>query len=306
MFSAQSRHDSRLRFRARTCAGAPVDSENLLVIVLEANSYRLRTPFHPTLPPTGTSGVVQPPTRECWVERIRAFGVDASPESETFRAALLLVAGLDVGPNPERISRRTGVPRPFASKCARRLIDNGVWSNGQTVGDWVASPENVDAFARDVAVAEGRLLRRIDPAGRLEWAPPGQWTKSFDGTASADALRATWIDATPRPDMPMSLAEERDGAAPLGSGDSTPAAAAPLHTHSGNGLAPHLDRDSDSALENELVETPEDATAVAGLAETAESATDADSLDSGQDVDSESDAVTPSLEEVFSQAVWLR
>lgn len=273
------------------------------MIVLETNSYRLRTPFHPTLPPTETSDVVQPPTREYWVGRIRALGIDAPPESETFRAALMLVAGLDVGPNPERISRRTGVPRPFASKCARRLIDNGVWSNGQTMGDWVASPEAVDAFARDVAVAEGRLLRRTDPAGRLEWAPPGRWTKSFDGTASADALRSTWIDATPRPEMPMSLAEERDGAAPLGTVDSAPAAAAPLGTHPGDGLAPDLDSEADSALEHEH---GDDSVSIAGLGDATESAADADSPDSAQHVDAEGDAGTPSLEEVFSGAVWLR
>jgi hypothetical protein len=52
------------------------------------------------------------------------------------------------------------------------------WSDG---GD----PES---FRNDVAVAEGKLCRRIDEEGEMEWAPQGYWRKHFEYVAPRDQV----------------------------------------------------------------------------------------------------------------------
>lgn len=247
--------------------------------VLETGWNRFRPPFIPAQHQPDEGGSARLPDArgpEAWERRARLFGVDANRGSETFGAALVLLAGLEVGHNVDRIARRAGLARPFVSKCARRLIDNGVWSAGSTVARWIADPAAGDAFVRDVAVAEGRLLRRIGSGGRMEWAVAGAWTKHFEGgSTEEDRLSVTWTDSPQREAEAVPLAFEREDSAVnapvLVAEVIQPTAAAPVPA----------------------VEVPEPVL---------EEADEEDSTETEQGPGPEA----PSLEQVFSDAVWLR
>lgn len=116
--------------------------------------------------------------------RIRRYNSDLEHDSVTFRAAVILLAGLEFGHNIDRIARRTGYDRAFVARVARRLTDNGVWKAGVTVADWSSSDEASGTFWNDVAVAEGKMCRRIGAGGQIEWAPAGFWNKDFHYVAA--------------------------------------------------------------------------------------------------------------------------
>lgn len=111
-------------------------------------------------------------------ERIKRYNSDIDPRGETFRAAVLLLAASEFGQNIDVLARCTGFERSFVARCARRLIDNGVWVGGSTVADWSSADEASGTFWNDVAVAEGKMCRRVTD-GSVEWAPAGFWNKSF-------------------------------------------------------------------------------------------------------------------------------
>lgn len=309
---ARGWHGSRPR---RVHSQLNIPSGNRSEPVQEANSYRSRTPFEPGYPPSNETHTPAPAQgREAWIARARQLGLSAAPGSEAFNAALLLVASVDIGPNVERLSRRTGVPRPFASKCGRRLVDSGVWSGGCTVGEWVADPTLPfvsDAFLQDVAVAEGRLLRRVGTGGRFEWAPIGRWTKSFDGSGDEDASTATWVEAAPQPDEVVALAEEReDPARPGVNGRATTSSATPSPAPSATVVPtpipqPNGTADSDPAPKAEDRPAPATARPDHPASSTPAPASAAPDELSAEDPTAP-DEPTPSLEEVFSGAVWLR
>jgi hypothetical protein len=137
--------------------------------------------------------------------RIRRYNSDIDAGSDTFRAAVLLLASLEYGQNVELLARRTGYPHSFVAKCARRLIDNGVWSEGRMVASWSPQDEASGAFWNDVAVAEGKLCRRANADGEIEWAPAGYWKKSYEFIESTDQpLSAVYRD----PAQPAPAAEQ--------------------------------------------------------------------------------------------------
>jgi hypothetical protein len=129
--------------------------------------------------------------------RIRRYNSDLEKDSVTFRVAVILLAGLEYGHNIDRISRRTGCERAFVARVARRLTDNGVWNAGVTVADWSSTDEASGTFWNDVAVAEGKMCRRIGPTGQIEWAPAGFWNKSFHYVEQEDdaGLSTLYLDA---------------------------------------------------------------------------------------------------------------
>jgi len=130
--------------------------------------------------------------------RIRRYNADVDPSGSAFKAGVLLLAGLEYGHNIDMLARRTGYERCFVARCARRLIDNGVWKQGQTIVDWSQADEASGTFWNDVAVAEGRMCRRLGEYGRFEWAPAGYWNKSFlfVDPAAKDHVAATYLDPT--------------------------------------------------------------------------------------------------------------
>ena len=138
--------------------------------------------------------------------RIRRYNADVDPSGSTFKAGVLLLAGLEYGHNIDMLANRTGYDRCFVARCARRLIDNGVWKQGRTIADWSQADEASGTFWNDVAVAEGRMCRRLDEGGRFEWAPAGYWNKSFlfVDPAAKDRVAATYLDATQPTAQPAS------------------------------------------------------------------------------------------------------
>lgn len=132
-------------------------------------------------------------------EILNGHAAEIQPRSEKYQAALLLLAGAVHGHNVDLLSRRTGIARPLVARVARRLIDNGVWQAGKTVADWAVATPLDEAFWNDLAVAEGRMCRRVNEDGSTEWAPAGFWNKNFQFVdPESDArLSSTYLDANP-------------------------------------------------------------------------------------------------------------
>lgn len=113
-------------------------------------------------------------------QQVQSLDPDLHTDSPTFSAAVLLLAAAEIGQNVDRLARYTGLRRDFVARCARRLCDNGVWRNGNIIHAWTGGGDDATAFWKDVQVAEGKLCRRRDDQGQIEWAPAGYWTKSYD------------------------------------------------------------------------------------------------------------------------------
>lgn len=126
---------------------------------------------------------------------------DVPEDSVAFRAAVLLLAGPSVNFNVDRLARRTQFPRPTVAACARRLFDNGAWQPDGPVYAW-RSPDD-EAFWNDVAVAEGKLCRRTDHFGRIEWAVPGAWRKAYDFVATESSTLTVSYFAAGEPTRPL-------------------------------------------------------------------------------------------------------
>ncbi len=112
-------------------------------------------------------------------------------DSLEFRAALLLLTGPAFSFNIDRLACRTQIPRNVVAACTRRLFDNGVWQPDGPVYAWRAPDD--PQFWNDVGVAEGRLCRRADRLGRIEWARAGAWRKAYEiGTADDESLTVAY------------------------------------------------------------------------------------------------------------------
>jgi hypothetical protein len=118
-------------------------------------------------------------------ERAAWLRADLDPSSSVFRAARLLLTACEVGQGVHKLALVTRFAPEFVARCARRLVDNGVWQDGVTVSPWAVSETEEAAFWADVGVAEGRLYRRVNAEGNLEWAPPGQWWKEVHYVTTA-------------------------------------------------------------------------------------------------------------------------
>lgn len=123
------------------------------------------------------------PTRETIRARLAELDPSFQPQSPGYSAALVLIAGREIGHNIDRIARLTGVQREVVARMARRLFDNEVWVSGNTLSRWCNNPHDLASFRGDVGVAEGRLCRKVDELGRIEWAPAGHWRKDFSYVA---------------------------------------------------------------------------------------------------------------------------
>ena len=142
---------------------------------------------------------------EAMRRQIAAARPDLSESTLTYRAAVLLLLGPQLRFNIDRLSSRTRYPRPQVAACVRRLFDHGVW--GPTGPDYTWLTCEAPEFWQDVAVAEGRLCRRRNAAGVVEWAEPGTWTKAYDFVTRDTSLTIAYVDA---PSAAASTDEEDD------------------------------------------------------------------------------------------------
>ena len=159
-----------------------------------------QSPAHPIRPPRVSVKELE--------ARIRRYNSDLEPNSPTFRSAVILLAGLEYGQNIDLLARKTGYDRSFVARVARRLIDNGIWKAGATIADWTSSDEASGTFWSDVAVAEGKMCRRIGADGRPEWAPAGFWNKSFQFVDPGADQRLATLYLDPNANPPSDAADE--------------------------------------------------------------------------------------------------
>jgi hypothetical protein len=138
-------------------------------------------------PPSAEPGHGIEHTAESLQARITAMDPAVSVQSPGYEAALILLASVHVGQNVDRLARFTGLRRDVVARCARRLVDNGVWQDGNIVCRWLDTPEDTDSFWADAAVAEGRLCRRMGDDREMEWAPQGYWRKHYEYVGPREA-----------------------------------------------------------------------------------------------------------------------
>jgi hypothetical protein len=79
-------------------------------------------------------------------------------DSGAFMAAMVLIASTQVGPNVEKIAKRTGLKRAVVREYGKRIRGNGIWQGGKIACDWFDKDGGI-AFWCDVAVAEGLMNR---------------------------------------------------------------------------------------------------------------------------------------------------
>jgi hypothetical protein len=224
--------------------------------------------------------------------RVRRYNPELAVDSDTYRAAVLMLAGLEYGQNLDLLARRTSFARAFVAKAARRLIDNGVWQGGRTVVEWSLAEEPSQAFWNDVAVAEGKLCRRMTEDGSIEWAPAGYWNKSYQyvDAGAAARLDTVYHDAGRRPTEPVPLADERvTDTAETGNAGPAPATG-PVAS---NGAPP--------AANPQPADTAADADPATGSVNDGSSSNGAGAGANGQPGEE-----PPTLSEIFSDAVWIR
>lgn len=124
---------------------------------------------------------------------IAAFRPELNEATLTYRAAVLLLLGPQVRFNIDRLTSRTRYPRAQVAACARRLFDHGLWRPEGPDYRWSGCQDA--EFWLDVAVAEGRLHRRVDGSGELEWAEAGTWRKAYDFVTRDASLTIAYVDA---------------------------------------------------------------------------------------------------------------
>jgi hypothetical protein len=99
--------------------------------------------------------------QEVTLDQLREYAAEqGEPGTEAYDAALVLLAGLVVGANQERICEFTGVDKRRVQTFGLRLRRNGVWKGSRTAGDeWFDDEAGGIAFSLDVGVATGLLER---------------------------------------------------------------------------------------------------------------------------------------------------
>ena len=88
-----------------------------------------------------------------------AAKTEAGPESEEFKATVVLLASAFLGPNQMKLAKFTGYPRTLIAKFNRNLRDGGVWRHGRVCADWFDDEKGGVALILDTCVAVGRMKR---------------------------------------------------------------------------------------------------------------------------------------------------
>lgn len=81
-------------------------------------------------------------------------------DDSAFKAAMVLVASAQVGPNTDKVARRAKLPRALVRKYGKRLRHQGIWRGRKIACEWFDKTSGGTAFWCDVCVAEG-LMNRV-------------------------------------------------------------------------------------------------------------------------------------------------
>ena len=81
--------------------------------------------------------------------------------TDSFKAAVVMVAALFVGPSVEKITELSGYTPEFVDVVAQRLIESGLWKDDHTdYQEWDDRSESgLIKFTMDLLVAEGMVVR---------------------------------------------------------------------------------------------------------------------------------------------------
>lgn len=90
---------------------------------------------------------------------VEAIDPGMAPEDDAYRASVILVASINVGPNADKIAKLTGYPRSYVRAIGSRLRQNGIWAGDRVCADWLDPEEGWVAFMCDLNVALGVLNR---------------------------------------------------------------------------------------------------------------------------------------------------
>jgi hypothetical protein len=91
---------------------------------------------------------------------LRRLDPRISKKDDAFFAGLVLLSGLNVGADAEKISKFLGVPKDKILPLEKNLRKADVWVGERTVGDWFNKKNGGIAFWMDVCVALGMLTRK--------------------------------------------------------------------------------------------------------------------------------------------------
>jgi len=79
--------------------------------------------------------------------------------SDVFNTAIMLLAALEVGADPDAVAEFTGLSLEFIMTRAARLEKAEVWKDGKTYAEWADEEVGIIAFWLDVCIAEDYLKR---------------------------------------------------------------------------------------------------------------------------------------------------
>jgi hypothetical protein len=86
-------------------------------------------------------------------------------EGEKFyKAGMVLLGSLHVGPNIVRIAKWAKMPRKEVAEFSKVLRENGVWVNGNIEADWLDEEHGGMYFLLDMMVAAGMIERSPEDA----------------------------------------------------------------------------------------------------------------------------------------------
>lgn len=126
---------------------------------------------------------------------VRRLDPALTTQPESMHAAIIVLGAPMVGQNAGKLARLADCTTDFASRCMRRLYDNGVWTGGAS-----GLPECTDAQALQklVAVAVGRVRRYESESGEVVWTTPAAWSADLRARAPHEPVQHE-VDPEPEP-----------------------------------------------------------------------------------------------------------
>lgn len=90
---------------------------------------------------------------------VKKLDPQLSENDTSFTTAVILISGLVIGANADKVARFTGYRRSEVRDRATRLRENGVWQRGKTCCEWFEKETGGIAFWMDVMVADGLMAK---------------------------------------------------------------------------------------------------------------------------------------------------
>lgn len=92
-------------------------------------------------------------------DALRKMDAGLSEDDDGFKAQVVMVSSLQVGPNVSRLAAFTGISKELITNFSRNLRKNGVWRGTRVYANWFETDGGID-FLLDTNVALGCIERR--------------------------------------------------------------------------------------------------------------------------------------------------